>query len=351
MFLFNASNLAFADDSGDWKTISIPEICSFQLPPNFESVNGSFEKNQEKFSDDLKNGRASMRFQLKNNSEDSEKEDFKIFITVEDKSKSPTRISINDPLPISQASIDDYHSRLQKGIPNIEKALSGDRKYKVISIKKPIIKRINGIDSLYVEQENKTDDNPNMLSSKYTFWNYDKEIDIGMDYQSKDSKKHEGTIKKFLESFKFFDRSKMNQEVPKDAIVIECSRMGSHLMLPVKLTGKKGSVDFLMLVDTGATIVSLPEAVYNKVQTKTSTKTRTFSTANGDIKSRISSLSVKAGNFEKTVEVAIMKKGSEGLLGLNFFEGYNFTLDMQRNKIYVWPKNKDNKLSDPRDIW
>ena len=347
------SNISASVNDQEWQTISIPDLFSFQIPPSLKSEN-DISKSTAKFMADLKNENPSLRFHHKtmdSSSTEASKDFYTVSINVRNRNDSERKISIKDPLPLSQKKLDEIYELIKAEANTIEKAPSPKQRTKLVFLQKPIITRINGIDSLYIVQELQRENNPIVKSSKYTFLNYDKEINILINYRSEDSKTYEHEINQFISSFKFFDRSSMNNEIPSDALVIECRRKGGHLYVPVKLSGKKGEIETYMMFDSGASMMSLPEAMYNKIQTKTSSKTIQFATANGMSKMRISNITVNLGGVERNVEVAILKKSDEGLFGLNFFEGLNFVVDMQRSKIYIWEKSKTQSDAEFWNIW
>lgn len=63
---------------------------------------------------------------------------------------------------------------------------------------------------------------------------------------------------------------------------------------------------------------------------------RSFSTVNGFISCPIVSRDISVGGFRKAIDVAVNESVGTNLLGMNFFDGFEFILDFQDSVIYVW---------------
>lgn len=327
---------------GEWSTISIPEICSFQIPPTLEPSSGTYRKIEDGLLKEFGFESSTLTFQQKGLNKydpDALKEYCRIFIDVEKNEDTiDGLLPIKDPIPLSQEDLDEIYLSLKQDAKEFENFSQFGQKAKIISIKKPRIKRINGIDCLYFEQERQLGNNPIMRACKYSFFNYDMIINVRINYRVKDMIKWESDINKVLESFKFFDRSTSNKNIPENAYVVECKKRMGHLYVPVKLSGSRGKFETELMFDSGATITAIPAYLYNSLETKSPKKRDTFSTAAGEKEMDVSELDIEIAGIKRRTEVAVASGIDDGVVGLNFFRGYNYIIDMQKNKIYFWEK-------------
>jgi predicted aspartyl protease len=124
-------------------------------------------------------------------------------------------------------------------------------------------------------------------------------------------------------------------ELPKvvigSTIVLQGRREGGHLYLPVQFQTEGKSVTHECLVDTGATITTVPKSIL-KISTEEEGQ---FSTANGLVKLPVASSMVTVGAIAKELRIALSSDNDTALLGANFFEGFVYTIDLENSAVYL----------------
>jgi predicted aspartyl protease len=65
---------------------------------------------------------------------------------------------------------------------------------------------------------------------------------------------------------------------------------------------------------------------------------RSFNTANGYLRCPVINRSIGIGDMKRNIEVAVNNTDNMNLLGMNFFEGFEYIIDAGDACIYVWKK-------------
>lgn len=120
--------------------------------------------------------------------------------------------------------------------------------------------------------------------------------------------------------------------------IIECRRVGNHLYVPTSLNIDGVSVGAELLLDTGASSTCISEKLYKKGNSKSLTSLfyQKISTANGVVRAPTDRMEVTAGGIKKDLVVLILADDI-GLLGVDFFQGYTYTIDVGKARILVSP--------------
>ncbi|HFD11643.1 MAG TPA: hypothetical protein ENJ32_04135 [Crenotrichaceae bacterium] len=129
--------------------------------------------------------------------------------------------------------------------------------------------------------------------------------------------------------------------------VISTEQEGGHHKIKVGLTGTDGvRHDVLLLVDTGADVVVLEEAMIDVLQLDRKTLTRqVVKTANGEteaLKGKIPVVQIKSEKVEM-VEAAFMdrkKLGGQQLLGMSLLGKFKITLDDLNGEMTLVPNSE-----------
>lgn len=121
--------------------------------------------------------------------------------------------------------------------------------------------------------------------------------------------------------------------------VILCQRKGMYLQVPVRLDVHGVSVKTMMVLDTGASVTVLAKSVYHRGVARPMRKLKTLrlKTASGSMTCPVDTLKVSTSAFTRSVPVALTND-SVSLLGANYFAGHRITIDLERECIYVHPK-------------
>ncbi|MFH1621703.1 MAG: retropepsin-like aspartic protease [Candidatus Omnitrophota bacterium] len=128
-----------------------------------------------------------------------------------------------------------------------------------------------------------------------------------------------------------------------NSISIPIKFINNHMFIPVTIYGDHGSHDELMMLDTGASLTMLPlktiEETFNEGDNdKRNYEQETFSTANGLMTCFVLKRNIVVGGIDRFVRVAVNENDSSSLLGMNFFESKDYTIDTKSEYLYVWDK-------------
>lgn len=145
----------------------------------------------------------------------------------------------------------------------------------------------------------------------------------------------------YLTKFPFPPKTKASQSNPLESetnVIIK----GNSVLVPVTIGHKGKKFSTYLVIDTGAETTVLHKSVADKLNIA-STKTIKAKVADGRfVDSKIAYLDylVIGRNVMENVEVLIIKQETkseigQGLLGMNFLKGWNFTIDFNR-KVVKW---------------
>lgn len=128
-----------------------------------------------------------------------------------------------------------------------------------------------------------------------------------------------------------------------NSISIPIKFINNHMYISVTIYGDRGSHDELMMLDTGASLTMLPRKIIEKTfnegdNDKPNDKPETFSTANGLMTCFVLKRNVVVGGIDRFVRVAVNENDSSSLLGMNFFESKDYTIDTKSECLHVWDK-------------
>ena len=128
---------------------------------------------------------------------------------------------------------------------------------------------------------------------------------------------------------------------------IAVQRAGTNMMVNVRLNN---TVSALFVVDTGASDVLLPQSVADALgfEAGPNTRTKRYLTANGVVEHPVVMLrSVNLGGAEvQNVPASISPSLHVGLLGLSFFNHFNYNIDAERGIVTLRP----NQLAESGQI-
>lgn len=125
-----------------------------------------------------------------------------------------------------------------------------------------------------------------------------------------------------------------------NSTTIECEKYGSHLFVPIEISGSNGIISCHALLDTGASTTMLSSEIISHTgrDNLQTAPRRTFSTVNGTISCPVVRRDVDIGGIRKTIEVAVNQDDARPLVGMNYFEGMNYIVDFGESAVYMWEK-------------
>lgn len=133
--------------------------------------------------------------------------------------------------------------------------------------------------------------------------------------------------------------AKTERDFVEQIKTIACKKEGDHLVVPVTLDIHGKSVEAAMMLDTGASMTTVPMKLYLRGNAKplSTLRREKFVTASRVIESYIDEIAVATSAYSKTSSVAISDYDLP-LLGANYFQGNVFTVDVENECIYVHPR-------------
>ncbi|MHA1790763.1 MAG: retropepsin-like aspartic protease family protein [Candidatus Helarchaeota archaeon] len=122
-----------------------------------------------------------------------------------------------------------------------------------------------------------------------------------------------------------------------NSVKISFVKERGHIFIPVMVGGVYKCT---MMLDTGASMTVISKELVLKTsydgEDLKNLKTKSFSTANGLMTCPVVERSISVGGIDRKLQVAINVNSTLNLLGVDFFNGYNYLIDSEDNCIYVW---------------
>lgn len=126
-----------------------------------------------------------------------------------------------------------------------------------------------------------------------------------------------------------------------DSLTIPCVESGSHLVAQLDVLSGGAGLHLPALVDTGASMTVLPRKFIDNAALAHpgASKTMKFKTANGVVTFAVVRQEIRVGPVARSIEVAVDPQSEVALLGVNFFDGYDYVVDFAGAAIHLWPEN------------
>lgn len=195
-----------------WQTVSIPGICTFQIPASVEIQKGTYKQINDKFRGiflEIETSPDRVVAQPKGiNSFDPQARKLYCRIIVEtDRGSRGDYSSIDDPLAVSQPELDEVDEILKQEIQNAAALYTSKGMKMTITSWEPVkIVRVNGVDALRTTYTRRINDSPPVIVNMFMIPNNDCMHKITVSYRLAEKDRWATDLSKVPDTFKFVKR-------------------------------------------------------------------------------------------------------------------------------------------------
>lgn len=212
-FTIVIASVAYAQDSM-WKTISIPEICTFRIPPTLEIQAGNFKKSNDQLLKDIlevtvtPNRVVAQQKGLNDGDPVASRRYCRIIVDTEIGAKGDNA-NLREPLKMSALELKLLDKTLKKQIQKDAANLVDSKglRFSILSWEPLRIVRGDEFDAILTEYTRKMNDSQAVLVRKYTIQNNDAMHRITISYTEAEKDQWAEDLNKVINTFKFTDRS------------------------------------------------------------------------------------------------------------------------------------------------
>jgi len=132
----------------------------------------------------------------------------------------------------------------------------------------------------------------------------------------------------------------------EDSLKTDVIIKGNNVLIPVKLGYKDNEIEVMLVLDTGASIITLHQDIAKQLEIRDTQKAIARVVGGKEIKFNMAKLNyIKVGPFEKEdVLVGIIEHQGpsvphKGLLGMNFLQHFEYIIDFDKQVVRWKPKD------------
>ena len=176
-----------------WETVSVPGICTFQIPPSMELQAGKYRAIMDQYRAQVlqvtDSGNRVVAQQKGLNSLDSTARSLYARVIVETQTESKGDFnSLGDPLPLSRTELTEIDVAIKAAIQQeAAQSTSAGFRTELTSWGGTRVVRINGIDCLLTEYSRSVNDAPPAFVRLYKFMNNDRMHTVSVSYRTSES--------------------------------------------------------------------------------------------------------------------------------------------------------------------
>lgn len=204
------TSLAVQAQGTNWETVSIPGICTYQIPPTLEIQAGKYKTISDQFHKKI------LEITHTPDSVVAQPKGINVFnqkalkrycrVMVETRrGKAGDNPKLDEPMAVSAADLREVNESYKSNIYNSAAALKG-MKMKILSWLGTKVARVNGVDAILATYTRSVNDAEPVMVRMYTIANNDAVHTITISYRESERQLWANDLNKVVESFKFKKR-------------------------------------------------------------------------------------------------------------------------------------------------
>lgn len=201
----------FAQDS-TWGVVSIPDICTFQIPSSLELQKGTYKKLRDRLQKiileiDTTPERVIAQPKGINDFDQVAMKRYCRVIVETEKGNKGDYLKLDEPLTLSFTELKEVDNGIKRQTQQIfDKATANGTKMTILTWQGSKVVRINGVDALLTTYTRSVNEAPSVLVRVYKVFNHDNLHTITISYRESESNLWAGDLAKVIETFKFKKR-------------------------------------------------------------------------------------------------------------------------------------------------
>lgn len=152
-----------------------------------------------------------------------------------------------------------------------------------------------------------------------------------------------------IRKIKIYNNFYKGNKIPLHAQKLKWKDSGAELYVNVTFSGDKGKSEGFRMLDPNFDTTIIPEDLYIELESREPSETKIYSTPHSCKEMKSGVIKVKIGNIEKEINVALTPKKGVAVVGKDFLDGLNYTIDLDglscteykgeyKRVIYFWEK-------------
>lgn len=207
------SGVAVSAQNEMWETVSIPGICTFQIPPTLEIQKGTYKKINDQFRKiileiDTTPDRVVAQPKGINDFDPAALKRYCRVIVETERGSRGDYGKLDEALSLSESELKELDKEMKSQMQQAAAALSTAKgmKMTILSWQGTKITRVNGVDALLTTYTRSTNDAPSVLVRMYRIQNNDCLHTITISYRESESNLWAADLDKIIGTFKFKKR-------------------------------------------------------------------------------------------------------------------------------------------------
>jgi hypothetical protein len=201
---------AHAQDA-TWETVSIPEICTYQIPPTVEIQKGTYKKVVDQLQKtilkiDQSPDRVIAQPKGINNFDPLALKRYCRIIVETERGSKGDYLKLYEPLAASAAELRELDKEMKNEMQQAALAAPKGMKMTILSWQPSKIVRVNGVEALLTSYTRSVNDAPPVLVRMYMIQNNDAMHKIAISYRESEKDLWAEDLNKVIDTFKFQKR-------------------------------------------------------------------------------------------------------------------------------------------------